>query len=159
MNKIWSTAALAVLVSYTQVHANSDRQHFFDQPYQCDRSREVTSSRTGETRTVHYRNVYFPSMDWQFSLTDTWDAKEGLGGRGVANLFTPNFRYDGVYRDDGTQITSISMGTAWEVDDKSPGVSLRSSKDSDASNCNPLDEVEIQLYAIDYLDGLEVMTN
>ena len=119
----------------------------------------MTSSRTGETRIVNYRNVYFPGKDWQFSLTDTWDAKEGLGGRGVANLFTPYVRYDGVYRDDGTQITSVSMGTAWTVEDKSPGISLRSSKDGDPSNCHPLVEAEIQLYEIDYLDGLEIMNN
>lgn len=137
--------------------ADGHNVHHFDMPYQCDRSREVTSSRTGEVRTVHYRSVYFPQMDWRIDLTDVWDAKDGLGGRGIANLHAPTVRYDGVYRDDGSDITLISMSSAWPREDNSPGVSLRRSADDDIARCAVLSDDQIAFYRFDYLGDLEVM--
>ncbi len=65
------TCSLALLLgSGTGAHAGTAKEHHFDQPYQCDRSREVTSSSTGEIRTVYYRAIYFPKMDWRIALTD-----------------------------------------------------------------------------------------
>lgn len=150
-------ALTAQIVMPTSANADSHNLHHFDEPYQCDRNREVTSSRTGETRVVHYRTVYFPQRDWQFVLTDVWADKSALGGRGIANLYTPDFRYDGVYRDQENEITTISMGSAWSKEDRSPGVSVRSAKDDDIDQCALLSVDQIAFYTLDYLDDLEIM--
>jgi len=101
--------------------------------------------------------VYFPQRDWQFVLTDVWADKSALGGRGIAHLYTPTFRYDGVYRDQDNEITSISMGSAWSKEDRSPGVSVRSAKDDDIDRCAVLSVDQIAFYTLDYLDSLEIM--
>ena len=150
-------ALIAQIGMATAANADSHNIHHYDEPYQCDRDREVTSSRTGETRVVYYRTVYFPERDWQFVLTDVWADKSALGGRGIANLYTPDFRYDGVYRDQDNDITSISMGSAWSKEDRSPGVSVRRTKDNDIGQCALLSVDQTAFYTLDYLDGLEVM--
>lgn len=150
--------SMAMQLTYgTLVHADAHNGHYFDTPYQCDRQREVTSSRTGLVRTVHYRTVYFPKQNWRFVLIDVWADKSALGDRGIANLHTPTFRYDGVYRDDGSDITSISMSSAWTRENPSTGKSVRSTKDDDPDRCATLTNNQIAFYSLDYLDGLEVM--
>lgn len=157
-SKLITIYALAfLLLGGNAARAETLNEHHFEEPYQCDRSREVTSSSTGVTRVVHSRSVYFPDLDWRINLYDTAGESVMGGGFGTANLFSPNFRYDGYYRDQGEGISSITMETAWPQDESKRGLSGRMDADDDIGKCMLLDAAQQAFYSFDYLDDLEVM--
>jgi hypothetical protein len=150
-------AAFAFGATVPQARADSPLLHFFDAPYACDRTREVTSSSTGVVRTVAYKTVYFPDRSWRLVLNDIGGDKSGLGGNGIALLFADGVRYDGSYRDESGPITDLVFRTAWPQENPSPTFSTRSNKDDDMARCSVLSEDDIAFYDIDYLGTLDVM--
>jgi len=76
----------------------------------------------------------------------------------VANLFTPEVRYDGYYVvDQGEGISSVTMGTAWPQDESRRGLSRRLDADDDIGKCILLNAAQQAMYSFDYLDDLEIM--
>lgn len=133
--------------------AKTAKGHFFSQPYECTHEADVTSKRTGETRAVKYRSYYSPQKGWRIDLTDVEAPKAGLGGRGIANLYTPSTRYDGIYRDK--EGLSISFKTAWPRKTENADVALSNLSKKKKKNCKVL--TDLSVFDIDYLDSLEVM--
>ncbi len=156
--KLITVCTLAFLLAAgTSARAETLNEHHFDEPYQCDRSREVTSSSTGLTSVRHSRSVYFPDLNWRINLSNI--AGEGVkaGGLGTANLFAPRVRYDGYFRDQGEGISLVTMGTAWPQDESKRGLSGRLDADDDIGKCMLLDAAGQAIYSFDYLNDLEVM--
>ena len=137
----------------SEPHVKAAKGHFFSQPYECTHEADVTSKRTGETRTVKYRSHYSPQKGWRIDLTDVEAPKAGLGGRGVANLYTPSTRYDGIYRDK--EGLSISFKTAWPRKTENADIALSNLSKKRKKNCKVL--TDLSVFDIDYLDSLQVM--
>jgi len=152
-SKVIAICTLAFLLwNGATAHAETPNEHHFDEPYQCDRSREVTSSSTGLTSVRLSRSIYFPDLDWRINLSNI------AGGLRVANLFTPEVRYDGYYVvDQGEGISSVTMGTAWPQDESRRGLSRRLDADDDIGKCILLNAAQQAMYSFDYLDDLEIM--
>lgn len=145
------------MVGGTATRAEASNEHHFDEPYQCDRGREVTSSSTGLTSVRYSRSVYFPDLSWRINLSNIAGETVKAGGPGTANLFAPGFRYDGYFLDEGDGISSVTMGTAWPQDESKRGLTGRLGADDDVGKCVLLDATQRALYSFDYLDDLEVM--
>jgi len=131
------------------------KNHFFDQPYECTHESEVTSKRTGKTRVVKYRSYYSPKKDWRIDLTDVESDKAALGGRGIANLYTPSSRYDGAYRETDKVVTRVKYSSAWPRKNVSEGISFANLSKKKKKNCKIMSDTSI--FDINYLDTLEVM--
>lgn len=145
------------MIGGTASLAETSHDHHFDAPYQCDRSRESTSSSTGLKTIRLSRSVYFPATSWRINLSNVSSETVLAGGLGTANLFAPGFRYDGYYREDDQGIISVTMGTAWPQDESKTGLTARLKADDDIDKCVLLDADEIAIYTFDGLDDLEVM--
>lgn len=139
----------------TDSSSKAVKGHFFDQAYECSHDREVTSKRTGKTRTVKYTSFYSPQKAWRIDLTDVGADKSALGGRGIANMYTPGVRYDGVYRESDGAVSRIKFGTAWPRKDVNPDRALSNLSKKKKKNCKILADASV--FDIDYLDTLEIM--
>lgn len=128
-------------------------KHFFDQAYECHREREVTSKKTGKTRTVKYLSYYSPVKGWRIDLSD-------VGSNSlvkVANLYTPTTRYDGAYKEPDGVITKVKFSTAWPYKEAKPNIALGRLSKTNKKDCQILNDTSI--FDIEYLDTLEVMGN
>lgn len=157
-SKLITICTLSLLLTgRTAAFADAPNEHYFDEPYQCDRSRDVTSSSTGVSSVRHSRSVYFPDLNWRINLSNTEGETVKAGGFGTANLFAPGFRYDGHYQDDGDGISLVTMLSAWAQDESRNFLSGRLEADDDIGKCVLLNADQQAIYAFDYLDDLEVM--
>ncbi len=157
-SKLITVCTLALLLAGgTAARAETPNEHHFDEPYHCDRSREVTSSVTGLISVRHSRSVYFPDLDWRINLSNITGETLKAGGLGTANLFAPGVRYDGYYQDQGEGISSVTMGTAWPQGEGKHGLSGRLGADDDIGKCILMDAAQQAIYSFDYLNDLEVM--
>jgi hypothetical protein len=145
------SATLVACGSESSLSAGAVEKHFFDQDYGCHREREVTSKKTGKTRTVKYLSYYSPKKGWRIDLSDV----KSNSFIKVANLHTPSARYDGVYKEDNGVVTGVKFSSAWPYDEAKPSVALGRLAKTKKSNCSILSDTSI--FDIDYLDSLEVM--
>ncbi|MFT6068049.1 MAG: hypothetical protein ACJAT2_002167 [Bacteriovoracaceae bacterium] len=101
--------------------------HFFDSPYECLSTH--TSKRSGKVHTT--LSYFHPSKNWMIKLSGV---KKNSPFK-VANLYTPEGRYDGTYKGVYPAINEVKFGTYWPYK-KAREVKL-SSKIS-KSNCSLL---------------------
>jgi hypothetical protein len=146
-----SSITLAACGSDSNSSAKAIDEHFFDQAYECHREREVTSKKTGKTRTVKYLSYYSPEQGWRIDLTD-------VGSKSlvkVANLYTPTARYDGAYKELEGVVTKVKFSTAWPHKETKPNISLGRLSKTKKKDCAVLKDSSV--FNIGYLDTLEVM--
>ncbi len=128
-----------ILLASTQVKA-----HFYDSPYECLSSH--TSKRSGKKHTTL---TYFqPSKNWMIRLSGV---KKNSSFK-VANLYTPEGRYDGSYKGVYPAINKVKFGTYWPYKkNREVKVSSRISK----SDCSLLKSKSV--FDLPGLDKLECM--
>jgi len=144
------TASPSTTSKTTKTTKASTKGHFFKKPYKCKRQVESTSKRTGNKVILNYITYFSPQRGWRIELTGS----EGSALK-VANLYTPEARYDGAYKAQDGVITGINFGTAWLHKELRPKISLGSLSKYKKKNCEIM--TDISVFEIDYLDTLEVM--
>lgn len=127
------------------------KEHFFDQPYECTREKELTSKKTGKTRIAKYLSHYSPEKGWR---VDLWNVGSS-GGLRVANLYTADARYDGSYKERDGVITKVNFMTAWPYKEVKPNAALSLLSKTNKKDCRLM--TDLSVFDIDYLSTLEVM--
>ncbi len=102
MKNLISLMTISILSLLISFQASA---HFFDSAYEC--SYTSTSKRTGKTRTNHY--YYHPKKNWYLRLGDV----KGTSPIKLANLYTPEGRYDGSYKGTHPEPIKVTLGTYW----------------------------------------------
>ncbi len=118
--------------------------HFDGNPYECLTSR--VSKRSGKTyATLHYIHpkkgliIKLPGIKKKATLK-------------IANLYTTNGRYDGVYKGDYPAITKVKFGTYWPK--KKVKIEEMISK-MDKTNCKKM--INTSFFDLPYLNTLSCM--
>lgn len=136
--------SVVTIITLSLMISSKAKAHFFDLPYKC--TYESTSKRTGKVRTSLY--YYHPKKNWYLRL----GAVKSSSPLKVANLYTPEGRYDGSYKGSYPNNLKAKLGNYWPY--KSKKVVKVFSKLS-KSNCELLKDES--MFNHPYLSSLECM--
>lgn len=143
----------------TVVSAKADNNHYFNHPYVCERSQEVTSERTGKARTRIYKSYYHPQKEWRID-----DRSSSV------SLYTQDTRYDGVgksnsgskaiarmvgLKDEDLKQAQFIFASAFPYTNPMPQVSTENLSNYKKKNCKVLSDTSV--FEINYLERLEVI--